>query len=59
MNDRGGYGRTSAGLRVPVTGLDGQQLSSDEYNDAVAQVLKKARREWNRLDRSDEERYVF
>ena len=51
--------RSSAGLRVPRTSLAGEVLELKEVTHAALQVLKKARREWNRLDQSDAERYVL
>ena len=50
---------SSAGLRVPRQSLAGDMLSADEITGAALQVLLKARRLWNRLDRSEAERYVF
>ena len=48
--------RTSAGLRVPCTELNGDALEVEEYVNACRQVLLKARREWNRMDASGEDR---
>ena len=48
---------SSAGLRVPLLSLAGEELSSEDYQAAALQVLRKARRQWDRLDQSDAERY--
>jgi hypothetical protein len=42
----------SAGLRVPRLSLAGESLSEAERFGATMQLLKKARREWNRLDKA-------
>ena len=49
---------TCAGLRVPLLSLAGERLTSEEYVRAALQVLRRARREWDRLDQSDAARYL-
>ena len=48
----------SKNLQVPRVSLDGERLSPEEELRAALQVMKKARREWNRLDLSTEDRFV-
>ena len=50
--------RCRGGLTVPHMTLAGKPLSLAEKLAAARQVLIKARREWNRLDCSDKERFA-
>ncbi len=49
--------RVSQSLHVPLRSLAGDLLSPSAYEEAKAQVLQKARRLWNSLDKTDAERY--
>jgi hypothetical protein len=54
--DAGQTKRTSAGLQVPAVDLAGERLNAVGVRDAAKQVLVKARRLWNQVDRSDRPR---
>ena len=58
-NSQGELQTWSKGLQVPSMHLDGSLLNEDEQVRAAQQVMKKAKREWNRLDCSEEERFVI
>ena len=51
--------RHTAGLRIPQYSLAGEELTIEEQLEAGRQTLIKARRDWNRLDASEDERYDF
>ena len=59
MNADGERSSSCAGLRVPRLSLSGEVLSVEEVTTAALQLQTKARREWNRLDHSDAERYIL
>ena len=48
----------SAGLRVPTTTLTGESLGHEGYMNGAAQVLRRARATWDRMDASAGERYA-
>ena len=59
LNADGERSSSCAGLRVPRLSLSGEVLSVEEVTTAALQLQTKARREWNRLDHSDAERYIL
>ena len=48
---------STKGLQVPRMSLGGEAFSEEDAHAAALQVMKKAKREWNRLDLSDEDRF--
>ena len=46
------------GLRVPVTDAHGKPLVGPKYQDALAQVRRRAMRMWNQLDKSNRARFA-
>ena len=48
---------TRSGLQVPLKSLCGTELSGRDFHEAAVQVLNKARKLWNELDRTDKDRY--
>ena len=59
LNALGERSSSCAGLRVPRVSLSGEVLNVEELTAAALQLQTKARREWNRLDHSDAERYIL
>ena len=59
LNADGERSSSCAGLRVPRVSLSGEVLNVEELTAAALQLQTKARREWNRLDHSDAERYIL
>ena len=57
-NAHGVMKNARAGLAVPSTALSGEPITESAFLDNARQVLKKARREWNRVDHSGGERYA-
>ena len=51
--------RFTSGLSIPRLSLAGDPLTAEEQHAAGRQKLIKARREWNRLDASELQRYDF
>ena len=50
---------TAKNLHAPRHGLSGERFKAAESEAAAAQVLRRARSQWNRLDASEEPRYVI
>ena len=59
VDDAGQVRSTSRGLQVPQLSIDGEPMCDEEQRRTLLGVLKKAKREWNRLDQSDEDRFVL
>ena len=58
FTDANGKKKSSrTGLSVPIMGLSGAARTQDEYMDAAREVLVKARRTWNEMDQSLEDRF--
>jgi hypothetical protein len=49
--------QTRAGLSMPRRGLTHEELSPEEVSATRAKLMEKARREWNRLDKSSAKRF--
>ena len=49
--------RFRSGLTVPRKTLAGETMTAQQQMDAARQVLLRAKREWNRLDRSEADRF--
>ena len=56
---KGKHRSTVAKLHVPRHGLSGEILATADVESAAAQVLRRARLMWNRLDESEGPRYVI
>ena len=56
---KGKHRFTASKLHVPRHGLSGELLGTADIEAAAVTVLGRARLQWNRLDKSDEPRYVI
>ena len=56
-NKHGVQNLARSGLSVPSTALIGEPIMEDAFLDNAAKVLIKARKEWNRSEFSDGDRF--
>ena len=57
-DDKGNKRHSRAGLSMPRRGLTNEPLTNEEAERTKDALLKKARREWNRLDQSGAQRFA-
>ena len=50
---------TAKHLQIPRLGLSGEPFTTADIETAAKQVLRRAQLQWNRLDASEEPRYVI